>query len=234
MKRVAPEPRLIVASTSTLIIACAMIVGLAGCLEAPFAPAPTSGGRCAASGQSSFGCGDDCAQKQVEASAVCTSTLEGQFDAGDRLCRFADGTVADFGATLPSPSELAEGREPFSLTISRGSTPCLALRVDAAPAFDLDPPRETELLIGEQGCFRQRATYAVASSGGFELDAIELLCDGRLRSARRPELCADCPMQDCRELALLRVELAENAGLVELRLVAGARVTPLLSCRRAP
>lgn len=205
----------------------------AGCLEAPFAPPPTRSGRCAAAERGAFGCKDDCAQRQVEASAVCTSTLEGVFDPGDRLCRFGDETVADFGATLPTPSELSQGRDPFNLTITRGGVPCLVLRVDPAPAHDPDPPRETELLLGDEGCFRQRETFATTASGGFELDGVELLCDGKLRAARRPELCAECTAQDCDKLSLLRVELAETAGLVELRLVAGPRVTPLLSCRRA-
>lgn len=220
-------------------LACAVVLGAlslqaVGCLEAPFAPPPERSGLCVATSSASFSCTDNCAGQVVEASVSCASTLEGTFDADQRICRFADGSSADFGAPLGSLTEVGRGEQPFTLTLQRAGKTCLQLSIDAAPEFDSAPPRTTELVINERTCFQQRVTYGPKPfESGLRPVEVEMLCEQQLLRGSGDELCGSCPRGGCDELPLLRVELAEDtAGIVDVRLVAGEQITPLFSCRR--
>lgn len=223
--------RLRLAAGATLVM---LALASSGCLEAPFAPPPKRSGLCVATSSGPFTCSEGCAGQVVEASVSCASTLEGTFDADQRVCRFSDGSSADFGAPLGSLSEVAIGERPFSLTMQRSGKTCLQLHIDPAPEHDSDPPRTTELVVGQRACYQQRVTYAPKPfESGLHPVEVELLCEQQLLRGSGSELCGSCPQGSCDELPLLRVELAEDtAGVVDVRLVAGDRVTPLLSCRR--
>jgi hypothetical protein len=193
-------------------------------------------------------------QRAVDLAEACVVTLEGQLDDTRRRCDFADRSTARFAEPLAS-AQAAADHQTLELELLRpDGTTCLRLR--AAPA----EPGRPGVVEGAIGALRlaQEIWVGAPNDGGLadartprdgaSRDAraahvdggdagtpdgvtparVRMTCGGEVHERTGADLCARCGDAGCPALLGLR---ARVGSFVELRLEAGARMTPLFTCR---
>jgi hypothetical protein len=233
----------------SLLIAALLV---SGCMESPYAPAPTTADNCGGNeGEACrLPCDLSCADDTVAAAASCMLPLEGTLDAARTRCTFADGSRVTFAWPLPARGVSLTARAWDVKLWSADGALCLATRSQPLPWTGGGFESATEVTT-PAGTYRQRLVMGAAGDAGPMSDLgsdaaavtdsglagprphkLEVRCaSGKHYAAEGADLCASCANKDCRALPLV-----ELVGLwqpvLELRLRStGGRITPLFTCR---
>jgi len=212
---------------SPLLIVCLQ----AGCLESPYAPAPTVSACGTEEVPCALSCASSCAAVALNLSTACMMTLEGTLTPSRTACDFADGSLADFSPPLP-----AEGgdlsRRSWSLGLRRQDKPCLTVRSEAFP-WDGGPSPSQTTVEGPSGSIVQEVWGDTADAGTRDLGPgaarrVRLRCpDGKYYAGAGDQLCSGC---DGRCVPLVSLRVVRLSTALEFRLEGGGQVTPLFTC----
>jgi len=212
---------------SFLLVICLQ----AGCLESPYAPAPTVTSCGTEEVPCALSCSSSCAAVALNLSTSCMMTLEGKLTPSRTGCDFADGSVVDFSPPLPLESgDLA--RRSWSLGLRRQDKPCLTVRSEALPWNGGPSPSQTTV-EGPSGSIVQEVWGDTADAGAGDLGSraarrVRLRCpDGKTYAGGGDQLCAGC---DGRCVPLVTLRVVRVSTTFEFRLEGGGQVTPLFTC----
>lgn len=204
---------------------------VAGCLESPYAPAPTVTACGTEKIPCGLSCGSSCAATALSTSTACMMTLEGTLSASRMACDFADGSQAVFDTPLP-PGKVDLSRRSWSIVLRRANKPCLTLSSDPLPWQGGPSPSRT-MVTGPAGSviedvWGDTADGSARDRGLGALRQVRLRCpDGKHYAGGADQLCAGCD-GSCVPLVTLRVVRGSTA--LEFRLEGGGQVTPLFTC----
>jgi hypothetical protein len=206
-------------------------VALAGCLESPYAPAPTATACGTEEIPCRLSCGSSCAAAALNTSTACMMTLEGTLSASRMACDFADGSQAVFDTPLPSgQGDLS--RRSWSIALRRADKPCLTLSSDPLPWRGGPSPSRT-MITGLAGSVIQEVWGDTTDGGARDLRLgalrqVRLRCpDGKHYVGGADQLCTGCD-GSCVPVVTLRVVRGSTA--LEFSLEGGGQVTPLFTC----
>jgi hypothetical protein len=206
------------------------VVLLEGCLESPFAPAPTTSQCGSEEVPCLLSCRSTCAVAAVDAAASCMTPLEGSLNVARTSCDFADGSAVVFADPVPPDATAGDlSTRSWSFVLTRGVTTCLTVTSEPLAGAP-DATRRRTTVEGPSGSYGQDVTVSAAARdvGIDRLSELRVRCGGKTYAASGTALCASCEGACAPPLLELRVQ---RVSALEFTLQSGSHITPIFTCR---
>jgi len=209
------------------------LLGLAGCRESLYAPAPNRVPCGSDDAPCAFRCNLDCASTTVEMAAACMQSLQGTFDSDRRRCEFPDGGRVLFSWPVPAAGSDLAARS-WKIQIRRAEGHCLSVTAQPLPWVGGGFDSVTEVSAGGRTYRQELQMTEPGGDGGLGISPAQVVVDcpdGRRFRGEGPTVCADCPQGDCLNLPLVELSSRWSGSNLDFQLRVREQVTPLFSCR---